>query len=73
MLAVEAKTETAESCVYGDDCPLHTGNPPFNAKTLAAMQEARDIMSGKIKVEWQRPPATQEALKAQLRNMADEA
>jgi hypothetical protein len=71
MIAVESKTETAESCVYGDDCPLHAENPPFNAKTLAAVQEARDIMSGKIEVEWQRPPAAKEELKVQLRKMAE--
>ena len=60
MLVVEPRIETAVE------------NPPFNAVTLAAMQEARDIMSGKIKVEWQRPPATKEELKAQLEKMVEE-
>ena len=48
MLAVEAKTETAERCVYGDDCPLHTGTPSFNAKTLAAIKEGDAIFRHEI-------------------------
>jgi hypothetical protein len=40
--------------------------PRPNAVTLAAAQEARDIMSGKIKVEWNHPPATREELKVQV-------
>jgi hypothetical protein len=46
------ETETIEECIYGDDCPLHSDNPPFNAITLAAMQEAKDIASGKITGKW---------------------
>ena len=41
------------------ECPIcaklrdpETGEPPFNAVTLAAMQEARDIASGKIPGKW---------------------
>jgi hypothetical protein len=44
---------------HDEECPIcaahidpETGNPRFNAKTLAAMQEARDIMSGKIPAKW---------------------
>jgi hypothetical protein len=48
-------------------------NPPFNAVTLAAMQEARDIMSGKIQVEWNHPSAVKEELKAQIKKMVKEA
>jgi hypothetical protein len=48
-------------------------NPPFNAVTLAAMREAEDIATGKIQVEWQRPPAAKEELKAQIRKMVEEA
>jgi hypothetical protein len=48
-------------------------NPPFNAVTLAALREAEAIATGEIQVEWQRPPATKEELKAQLRKMAKEA
>ena len=61
MLVVEPRIETAVE------------NPPFNAVTLAALREAEAIATGKIQVEWQRPPATKEALKAQLRKMAEEA
>jgi hypothetical protein len=43
---------TIESCIYGEDCPLHAENPPFNAVTLAAIQEARDIADGKIPGKW---------------------
>ena len=42
------ENETATECIYGENCPLHAENPPFNAVTLAAMQEAKDIASGKI-------------------------
>ena len=41
-----------------------------NAATLAAAREARDIMSGKIKVDWNRPHSTKEELKAQLQDIA---
>jgi len=50
--ATETETETATKCIYGEDCPLHAENPPFNAVTLAAMQEAKDIASGKIPGKW---------------------
>ena len=52
MTTVKSKTETVE-CIYGD-CPLHAENPPFNAVTLAAMQEAKDMASGKIPGKWYR-------------------
>jgi hypothetical protein len=48
MIAVKNETETAAECIYGEDCPLHAENPPFNAKALAAIQEAKDMASGKI-------------------------
>ena len=48
----------------------HTPRP--NAVTLAAARESRDIMSGKIQVEWNHPPATMEELKAKLKDMAQE-
>jgi hypothetical protein len=46
--------------------------PRPNAVTLAAAREARDIMSGKIQVEWNHPPATKEELKAKLKDMVEE-
>jgi DNA-damage-inducible protein J len=46
------ETETATECIHGSDCPLHAENPHFNAVTLAAMQEAKDIASGKIPGKW---------------------
>jgi len=46
------ETEMEEGCIYGENCPLLSENPPFNAVTLAAMQEAKDIASGKIPGKW---------------------
>ena len=48
--AVKPEPETVErcTCIYGDDCPLHAENPSFNAKVLAAMQEAKDIAAGTL-------------------------
>jgi len=51
MIVVEPETETVVECIYGD-CPLHAENPPFNAVTLAAMQEAKDMAEGRIPVKW---------------------
>jgi hypothetical protein len=48
MIAVKSETETIENCAYGDDCPLHAENPPFNAKVLAAIAESRAIMLKRI-------------------------
>jgi len=51
MIAV-TEIETATECIHGENCPLHTENPHFNAVTLAAMQEAKDIACGKIPGKW---------------------
>ena len=51
MIEVKPVTETIEICAYGDDCPLHTDNPPLNAKVLAAVAESRAIMNGDIPVK----------------------
>jgi hypothetical protein len=48
MTAVKPEIDTIEGCIYGDDCPFHAENPPFNAKALAAIEEARAIMWGDI-------------------------
>jgi len=42
------ETETATGCIYGENCPLHAENPPFNATVLAAIEESRAIMRGDI-------------------------
>jgi len=57
MIIAEPKTEAAatgleKSCVYGDGCPMYAVNPPFNAETLAAFKEAKDIAEGRIPVKW---------------------
>ena len=58
MLAVRPETETLDIGIDGE-CPIcaklrdpETGGLPYNAVTLAAMQEARDIASGKIPGKW---------------------
>ena len=52
-------TPASEQISADDDCPLcakyrdpKTGALPYNAVTLAAMQEARDIADGKIPGTW---------------------
>ena len=35
-----------------DDCPLHTENPPFNAKVLAAIEEGEAIFKGEKPAKW---------------------
>jgi hypothetical protein len=45
MIAVKSEIETIEDCIYGDDCPFHTENPPFNAKALAAIAEGNAIFN----------------------------
>ena len=44
--------ETAAECIYGENCPLHSENPPFNAKVLAAIKESKAMMSGEIFADW---------------------
>jgi hypothetical protein len=51
MIAV-TETETATECIYGENCPLHAENPPFNANVLAAIEESKAIMRGDIPAKW---------------------
>jgi hypothetical protein len=52
--------KTAESgSDFAGECPIcaaHrdpvTGNPRYNAETIAGMQEVEDMISGKIPVKW---------------------
>jgi hypothetical protein len=46
------ETETATECIHGADCPLHTENPPFNAKALAAIAEGDAIFNGEKPAKW---------------------
>ena len=57
MIIAKSKTETSvngleASRIYGADCPIYAENPPFNAETLAAFKEAKDIAEGRIPVKW---------------------
>ncbi|MDR2767908.1 MAG: hypothetical protein LBB82_06235 [Treponema sp.] len=67
------QAERAETGINGDICPECGKVHVPNAVTLVAMREAEAIATGKIRVEWQRPPATKEELKAQLWKMAKDA
>ena len=53
---------------YDKLCLVKEARRP-NAETLAAVREARDLMSGKAGVEWNRPPSSREELKARLTEM----
>ena len=46
------ENKTHEGCIHGDNCPLHSENPPFNAKVLAAIEESKAIMRGDIPTKW---------------------
>jgi hypothetical protein len=35
-----------------EDCPICARNPPFNAKTLAAIAEGEAILRGEIPAKW---------------------
>jgi len=53
MIVAELETKTAANdletgCIYGDNCPMYAENPPFNAVTLAAFKEAKDMAEGRI-------------------------
>ena len=50
------ENEIVDGCIYGDNCPLLSDNPPFNAVTLAAMQEAEDMINGKKPCTWYGSP-----------------
>jgi len=59
ILTFTPKTVNDDRLAFEGECPIcaaHrdpvTGEERFNAVTLAAMQEARDIMNGKIQVKW---------------------
>jgi hypothetical protein len=58
---------------HAGECSLCAQTSPFNAVTLAALQETEAIAAGKIQVEWQRSSATKKELKAQIRKMIEEA
>ena len=71
-LASVRKEHANDHCIYGENCPLYAENPPFNAETLAALQEASDIMSGKVPGKWHRFSSKENARK-ELRETLIEA
>ena len=61
MNAVVTK-EITSGIGIDNECPIcaklrdpDTGNPRFNAETLAAMEESRAIMRGEIPAKWYKP------------------
>jgi len=46
------ETETATECIHGENCPIHSENPPFNAKVLAAIAEGNAIFNGEKPTKW---------------------
>jgi hypothetical protein len=52
MVAVKSRAENLEDCIYGDNCPLHSKSPPFNAKVLAAIAEGDAIFYGDKPTKW---------------------
>jgi hypothetical protein len=53
MKDVKPAPEALEIGIDGE-CPVCAKNPPFNA--VAAMQEAKDMMSGKAPTKWYHCP-----------------
>ena len=51
MTAVRSETETLDIGIDGE-CPVCAQNPAFNAKAIAAAEEARAIMRGEIPTKW---------------------
>jgi len=71
-MKVAAKPQTAHTHEIGidEECPIcaklrdpETGNLPFNAKVIAAMEESRAAMRGDIPAKWYKPNEFEEALK----------
>ena len=48
---IENPAQNTKDCIFGD-CPLHTENPPFNTKVLAAIEESKAIMKGDMQTKW---------------------
>jgi hypothetical protein len=73
---ISAITETKNSTLnigIDDECPICaqnrnpiTGNPRFNAKTLAAFEETKAIMQGEIPAKRYKPHEFEEAWKELL-------
>jgi hypothetical protein len=67
--AVLPKEKTQDIGIDGE-CPICaqnrdpvTGNPRFNAETLAAFEETKAIMRGEIPVKWYKPDEFEQAKK----------
>ena len=72
MKAVVTENTALDIGIDGE-CPICaklrdpvTGNPPFNAKVKAAMEEARAMIRGEIPANWHKPHEINEALKELL-------
>jgi hypothetical protein len=59
ILTFTPKTADDDWFSQGGECPIcaahrdpATGNPRYNAETIAGMQEVEDMIAGKIPVNW---------------------
>ena len=73
-----AEARPVEGHVHTHPCPIcnaHldpvTGNPRYNAVTLAAFEEAKAIMRGEIPVEWHKPGELEKVWQDLLSEEAD--
>ena len=55
MSVVKSKVVSLDTGI-SEECPVNIKNPPINAVTMAAMQEAEDIISGKKPSTWYHSP-----------------
>ena len=67
---VVPETDRAHEIGIDGECPICaklrdpvTGNLPYNAKVIAAMEESRAAMRGDIPAKWYKPQEFEEALK----------
>jgi hypothetical protein len=72
MTSVLPKEKTQDTGIDGE-CPICaqnrdpvTGNPRYNAKALAAIEEARAITRGEIPAKWHKPEELEQVWKELL-------
>ena len=71
--AVKPKTTHTHEIGIDGECPIctklrdpETGNLPYNAKVIAAMEESRAAMRGEIPAKWHQPHELEDVLKEML-------
>jgi hypothetical protein len=51
MNAIETARDRTDIGIEGE-CPVCAKNPPFNAKTIAAIEEGEAMLRGEIPAKW---------------------